>query len=75
MQGPTGSYVYLLNQDNIATRRNVNVVATQQGLAVISQGLAAGNRVVVEGQYRLTDGSKVKISEQQPTKSGEQAAQ
>jgi multidrug efflux system membrane fusion protein len=75
MQGPTGSYVYLLNQDNIATRRNVNVIATQQGLAVISQGLAAGNRVVVEGQYRLTDGSKVKISEQQPTKSGEQAAQ
>jgi multidrug efflux system membrane fusion protein len=65
MQGPEGAYVYVLNhsaQDNVAKRQNVKVAAMQGGLAVIDQGLTAGARVVVDGQYRLTDGSKVKIS-------------
>jgi multidrug efflux system membrane fusion protein len=60
MQGPNGSYVYVLN-DTTAQRRNVDVAATQDGFSVISKGLAAGDRVVIEGQYRLTDGAKVKI--------------
>jgi membrane fusion protein, multidrug efflux system len=61
MQGPEGPYLYVLSADDIAQRRHVEVAATQEGLAVISKGLAAGDRVVVEGQYRLTDGAKVKI--------------
>jgi multidrug efflux system membrane fusion protein len=61
MQGPNGLYVYVLVNDNTAQRRDVDVAATQDGLSVISKGLAAGDRVVVEGQYRLTDGAKVKI--------------
>jgi multidrug efflux system membrane fusion protein len=42
-------------------RRSVTVAMTQEGLAVIDKGLAAGERVVVEGQYRLTQGVKVQI--------------
>jgi multidrug efflux system membrane fusion protein len=61
MQGPNGAYVYVLKQDDTAKRQSVNVDATQDGLAVIAKGLQAGTRVVVDGQYRLTDGTKVKV--------------
>jgi multidrug efflux system membrane fusion protein len=71
MQGPNGPYVYVLDND-IAKRRSVSVAATQDGFAVIAKGLKAGERVVVEGQYRLTDGSKVKIGAQAAS-SAEQA--
>ena len=37
------------------------LASQQDGLAVIAKGLAAGEKVVVDGQYRLTDGVKVKI--------------
>jgi membrane fusion protein, multidrug efflux system len=62
MQGPNGPYIYILGQDDIAKRQNVEVAVTQEGLAVITKGLAADQRVVVDGQYRLTDGSKVKLN-------------
>lgn len=75
MQGPNGSYVYVLGNDDTAQRRTVSVAATQDGLAVISRGLNAGERVVVEGQYRLTDGAKVKIAAPQQADLGSQAAQ
>jgi membrane fusion protein, multidrug efflux system len=75
MQGPNGPYVYVLNQDNTAKRSNVSVSATQEGIAVIGNGLKAGDRVVVDGQYRLTDGSKVKINGPQPTPVAQQADQ
>lgn len=75
MQGPNGAYIYVLDQDNTAKRSNVTVAATQQGIAVIGKGLKAGDRVVVDGQYRLTDGSKVKIAGPQPTPVAQQAGQ
>jgi multidrug efflux system membrane fusion protein len=75
MQGPEGPYVYVLSANGTAQRRRVDVAATQEGLAVISKGLAAGERVVVEGQYRLTDGAKVKIGAPQQAELNRQAAQ
>lgn len=60
MQGPDGAYVYVLDPNNVAKRHKVEVAATQEGLAVIAKGLEPGARVVTDGQYRLTDGSKVK---------------
>jgi membrane fusion protein, multidrug efflux system len=73
MQGPNGAYVYVLNQRDTAKRQNVDVAATQDGMAVIGKGLQPGTRVVVEGQYRLTDGSKVRVSGPQAAASTEQA--
>jgi membrane fusion protein, multidrug efflux system len=61
MHGPDGDYVYIIKPDNTVQRRPVEVSAVQDQLAVIAKGLAAGEKVVVEGQYRLTDGAKVKI--------------
>ncbi len=75
MQGPNGAYVYIINKDNTAKRSNVTVAATQEGIAVIGNGLKAGDHVVVDGQYRLTDGSKVKINGPQATPVAQQAGQ
>ena len=60
-QGPNGDYVYVIDKDDVVERRPVTVAVVQDGLAVVSNGLAAGERVVVEGQYRLTEGARVKL--------------
>jgi multidrug efflux system membrane fusion protein len=61
--GPTGSYAYVIKQDNTVERRPVEVAVVQDGVAVIAKGLNAGEQVVVEGQYRLTNGAKVRIAQ------------
>src|SRR5579883_2767294 len=65
MQGPTGPYAYIVKPDNTVERRAIEVEATQDGLSVIGKGLAVGEKVVAEGQYRLSNGSHVRID--QPT--------
>jgi len=59
--GPTGQYAYVIKEDGTVERRPVEVTAVQDGLAVIGKGLAVGDKVVVEGQYRLTNGARVKV--------------
>ena len=77
MEGPNGAYVYVIGNDDTAKRRPVTVVANQEDVAVISKGLESGDRIVVEGQYRLIDGAKVKIGtpSQAQAQLGGQAAQ
>ena len=65
MQGPNGAYAYTINPDKTVDRKDVDVALTQDGMAVIDKGLTANESVVVDGQYRLTKGSKVKDQNQQ----------
>ncbi|HEY1934494.1 MAG TPA: efflux RND transporter periplasmic adaptor subunit [Acetobacteraceae bacterium] len=60
-EGPDGDFAYVISKDDTVQRRNIDVIATQDGLAVIGKGLTPGERVVVEGQYRLTDGVRVRL--------------
>ena len=48
----------------------VEVASVQDGVAVIAKGLAAGEKVVVEGQYRLTQGARVKVAAPKPGATG-----
>jgi membrane fusion protein, multidrug efflux system len=57
--GPNGHYAYVIKPDNTVERRAVDVASIQDGIAVVTKGLAAGERVVVDGQYRLTNGARV----------------
>jgi len=68
--GPDGYYAYVIKPDNTVERRAVEVASMQDGIAVISKGLDVGEKVVVDGQYRLTDGARVKISGPTPGASG-----
>ena len=61
MAGPNGDYVYVIGPDDTVQRRTVQVASRQDGLAVIAKGLAAGEQVVVGGQYRLANNVKVEI--------------
>lgn len=59
-QGPNGSYVYVVTDGQTAALRPVHVAQISDGQALIDQGLKSGDVVVVDGQYRLTEGSRVR---------------
>ncbi|RWM23717.1 efflux RND transporter periplasmic adaptor subunit [Mesorhizobium sp.] len=54
-----GSFVYVVKPDNTVEMRPVQVALTEGENSAISQGLKAGEKVVVEGQTRLKDGAAV----------------
>ncbi|HVC59765.1 MAG TPA: efflux RND transporter periplasmic adaptor subunit [Acetobacteraceae bacterium] len=60
-QGPNGDFAYVISKNDTVERRPIEVVAIQDGVAVVGKGLTPGERVVVEGQYRLTDGARVRL--------------
>ena len=61
MDGPAGSYVYLIKPNDTVQRVRVHVALRQGGLTVIDNGLSGGEKVVTDGQYRLTNDAMVKI--------------
>lgn len=69
--GQKSPYVFVVRQDNTAELRPVQVGRTVNGKMVITSGLEAGDRVVIDGQLRLNNGSRVDIrSAQGKTASG-----
>ena len=55
-----GVYIYVVDEESKTVKSQpVTVVQMQDGTAVIGSGLAANERVVVDGQYKLKPGSKV----------------
>ncbi len=63
-RGPQGAFVYVVQADQTAQMRGVSLGQVAEGEAVISQGLSAGDLVVVDGADRLRDGAKVMIKNQ-----------
>ena len=57
--GPNGLYAYVVGDDNKAELRDIKVGDEGATQTVALQGLNAGERVVVAGQYRLTKGAVV----------------
>lgn len=58
-RGPDSAYVYAIKPDSTVEMRTVKVAQIESGTALVEEGLAAGERVVVDGQYKLQAGSKV----------------
>jgi multidrug efflux system membrane fusion protein len=56
-----GTYVYVVNQDLKAQPQPVKVAWTLGDETVIASGVQPGQRVVTDGQLRLTPGTKVDI--------------
>jgi multidrug efflux system membrane fusion protein len=57
--GQHGTYVYVIDSEMTAQQRPVTVERNAGQLAVISNGLAEGERVVADGQSRVTPGARV----------------
>lgn len=57
--GPAGSFVYIARTDGTVEMRPVRIGAGGEGASlVVSDGLVAGERVVIDGQLRLTPGAR-----------------
>lgn len=59
--GQKGSYVFVVKPDLTVEDRPITVDRTLNGDTVVSGGLKVDERVVTEGQLRLTPGAKVDI--------------
>jgi len=57
--GPQGSYVFVVKPDKTVEVRQVAVSFTQNNVASIASGIAAGDVVVIDGQDKLKPGSMV----------------
>lgn len=57
--GPDGSFVLAVRPDNSVEVRPVQVASSQRGYSLIAAGLKQGDKVVVDGQYRLRNGSRI----------------
>jgi multidrug efflux system membrane fusion protein len=58
-RGPQGTYVYAVGSDNAVKIRTVTIAQTTGNSIGLSNGLNAGEIVVIDGQDKLQDGSKV----------------
>jgi membrane fusion protein, multidrug efflux system len=59
--GQQGQFVFVIQPDMKVEARQVVVDRSSDGQAVIAKGLAAGERVVTDGQLRLVPGSQVEL--------------
>jgi membrane fusion protein, multidrug efflux system len=57
--GPNGLYAFVIGDGSKAEMHDIKVDREGSGQAVVSQGLSAGQKVVVAGQYRLQQGALV----------------
>ncbi|MCC6717004.1 MAG: efflux RND transporter periplasmic adaptor subunit [Acetobacteraceae bacterium] len=65
-RGPRGAFVFVVGDDLKAARRPVAVGHEDLTVAVIGEGVQPGERVVVDGASRLSDGTKVTITPPPP---------
>jgi multidrug efflux system membrane fusion protein len=58
-RGPTGLYAWVIKPDNTAEQRPLEATPVGTDTVIVTKGLNAGEKVVVNGQYRLQAGSRV----------------
>jgi membrane fusion protein, multidrug efflux system len=57
--GPNGTYAFVIRRDSTVETRPVRIAASRNGEALIENGLAAGETVVVDGHYKLRPGARI----------------
>jgi multidrug efflux system membrane fusion protein len=65
-RGPDGAFAFVVSgsqTNQVAKMRPIKVSQIDNGEALISDGLQPGEVVVVDGQYKLQDGSKIRPAE------------
>jgi len=60
-QGADGYYAYVLKPDLTVERRVVDVTRFQANQAILAKGIAAGEKIITDGQYRLAPGVRVRV--------------
>jgi len=62
-RGPQGPFVYVLQPGGTVDMRTLKVAQVQAGEALIDEGVHVGERVVLEGQYKLQPGARAVVQE------------
>ncbi|MEA1831020.1 MdtA/MuxA family multidrug efflux RND transporter periplasmic adaptor subunit [Methylobacterium durans] len=62
LRGTPGTYVYLMDGDDKVVVRPIKIGESDGARTVAVEGLAVGDRVVVDGTDRLRDGASVRIT-------------
>jgi multidrug efflux system membrane fusion protein len=61
-RGPDGLFVWVVNANNQAEPRAIEVGPAYDKLTIVASGLSGGERIVTDGQYKLQRGAPVTIS-------------
>jgi multidrug efflux system membrane fusion protein len=61
--GQDGLFVFVATPDNKAEMRKVTVTGSDADKSAVTAGLSPGERVVVEGQHRLSPGAPVSVKD------------
>jgi multidrug efflux system membrane fusion protein len=69
-RGPKGLFTWVVADGNVAQPRTIQVDATSDNLTIVTSGLAEGDRVVTDGQYKLQTNAPVSITSSQLATSG-----
>jgi membrane fusion protein (multidrug efflux system) len=69
MSGAQGRFVWVLDEQDVAAMRPVQIAAVVSDRAVLSGGLEPGERVVVEGVLKVRPGAPVRIAPAGPAAS------
>jgi multidrug efflux system membrane fusion protein len=63
--GPNGRFVFRIDRTNHARVVAVQVGQIEQGRALVDNGLAAGDRIIVDGSFGLSPGDQVRVTSTQ----------
>ncbi|HTV64446.1 MAG TPA: efflux RND transporter periplasmic adaptor subunit [Bryocella sp.] len=58
-RGPDGTFTYVVDSSNTVQMRPIQLALTQGNMVVVSKGLQPGERVVTDGQEKLSAGMRV----------------
>jgi multidrug efflux system membrane fusion protein len=58
-RGPSGLYAWVVNKDDTADQRAIETMPVNNEITIVTHGVSAGERIVVNGQSRLEPGSRV----------------
>jgi len=61
-RGPQGPFAWIVNASNTAEPRSIELGSPTGNLVIITSGLNEGERVVVDGQYKLARNAPVTIT-------------
>ena len=69
-RGPDGTYVYVVGADGTAAMRPVDVALTRDGMVLFDKGVAPGDTLIMERQFKVKPGAKVADAKPEDVKAG-----
>jgi membrane fusion protein, multidrug efflux system len=58
-RGPDGLYTWVVKNDQTVEQRSIQTMPVDNDTAIVTKGVAPGEEIVVNGQYRLDAGTRV----------------